>query len=525
MSKRIAIVLLVAALALLLVPAAAFANFGIHGGYVADTDACAGCHRAHTATSMISWYGGGTTPKGNALLVGPPTDQLYIFCYVCHSEGAPGASTDVESGTFDASVPGQVTESQINGSLNGGGFSTYHGGNPVTSVHAYDGSSWVAWGEGDGSDGLTTQIKMDCGSCHDPHGSSNYRILRDYVNGHDVGGYLGNYASDPDPDPVPWVVSNEVGFPAAGSTDPLLGGPAPTWGFRLHRQYTSYVPNYTTARYARGINPVTDVFDNAKGMSGWCTACHENYMAAVSVTPKTNGDGAVTNINTDADWTANRNAVVVAIVQQPVGAADTIIYVDDTSNFPASGYIQIGTEVIQYTGKTSTSFTGCVRGVNNTPASAHSIGDAVYVAYDAGDGLGHVARHRHPMNRPMSAFLGPRALTYDPFVFAANYPGGVTFVDLPLDHDPTTESGPYSSGAQTYDDDDWIECLTCHRAHGTDAVMTGYANAGWGQALFPGGFGQWNVPDPNVQTGVEPAHDSALLRADNRGVCERCHNK
>lgn len=525
MSKRIAVVLLVAALALLLVPVAAFANFGIHGGYVADTDACAGCHRAHTATSMISWYGGGTTPKGNALLVGPPTDQLYIFCYVCHSEGAPGASTDVESGTFDASVPGQVTESQINGSLNGGGFSTYHGGNPVTSVHAYDGSSWVAWGEGDGSDGLTTQIKMDCGSCHDPHGSSNYRILRDYVNGHDVGGYLGNFASDPDPDPVPWVVSNEVGFPAAGSTDPLLGTPAPTWGFRLHRQYTSYIPNYTTARYARGINPVTDVFDNAKGMSGWCTACHENYMAAVSVTPKTDGDGAVTNINTDADWTANRNAVVVAIVQQPVGAADTTIYVDDTSNFPASGYIQIGSEVIQYTSKTGTAFTGCVRGVNNTPASAHSIGDAVYVAYDAGDGLGHVARHRHPMNRPMSAFLGPRALTYDPFVFAANYPGGATFVDLPLDHDPTTESGPYASGAQTYDDDDWIECLTCHRAHGTDAVMTGYANAGWGQALFPGGFGQWNVPDPNVQTGVEPAHDSALLRADNRGVCERCHNK
>lgn len=524
MSKKIYLVLIASVILLVLVPVAAFANFGIHGGYVADTDACAGCHRAHTATSMISWYGGTSTPKGNALLVGPPTDQVYIFCYVCHSEGAPGASTDVESGRFDASVPGQVTESQVNGWLNGGGFSEYRG-NPVTSVHAYDGSSWIAYGEGDGENRAATQIKMDCDSCHDPHGSSNYRILKDYVNGHDVGGYIGNFASDPDPDPVPWVVSNEQGFPANGDRDPLLGTPAPTWGFRLHRQYSNYKPNYTTARYARGINPVTDLFDNAKGMSGWCTACHENYMAAVSVTPKTNGDGSITNINTDADWTANRNAVVVAIVQQPVGPSDTTIYVDDTSNFPNSGYIQIGTEVIRYTGKTATSFTGCTRGYNNTIPQSHNVGDAVYVAYDAGDGLGYVARHRHPINKPMSAFLGPRALTYDPFVFAANYPGGTTFVDLPLAHDPTQESGPYASGSQTYDEDDWIECLTCHRAHGTDAQMTGYANAGLSSQAFPGGWGNWLVPNPSIQTGVEPARSSALLRADNRGVCERCHNK
>lgn len=524
MSKKAILIFLAAALLLAVVPAAAFANFGIHGGYVADTDACAGCHRAHTATSMIAWYGGGSTPMGNALLVGPPTDQLYIFCYVCHSDGAPGASTNVESGIFDASVPGQVTESEVNGWLNGGGFSEYMG-NPVTSVHAYDGSSWIAYGEGAGANAATTQIKMDCGSCHDPHGSSNYRILRDYVNGHDVGGYLGDFASDPDPDPVPWVVSNEYGYPANGSIDPLLGTPAPTWGFRLHRQYPDYMPNYTTARYARGINPVTDVFDNSKGMSGWCTACHENYMAKVSVTPKTTGDGAVVDINSDADWTANRNAVVVAIVSQAVSSTDTTIVVDDTTNFPDSGYIQIGTEVIQYSGKTATSFTGCVRGVNNTMAQDHNVGDAVYVAYDAGDGLGFVARHRHPINRPMSAFLGPRALTYDPFVFAANYPGGTTFVDLPLDHDPTVESGLYASGSQTYDEDDWIECLTCHRAHGTDAQMTGYANAGLSLQTFPNGWGNWLVPDPNVQTGVEPAHSSALLRADNRGVCERCHNK
>lgn len=41
-----------------------------------------------------------------------------------------------------------------------------------------------------------------------------------------------------------------------------------------------------------------------------------------------------------------------------------------------------------------------------------------------------------------------------------------------------------------------------------------------------------NVADPandlRVNTGsggVPPTHDSALLKLDNRGVCETCHNK
>lgn len=513
--------LLIAVLVLSMIPAVAFANFGIHGGYVADTDACAGCHRAHTATSRITWDQSGTA---NALLVGPPTDQLYIFCYVCHSNGAPGAATDVETGIFDSPSPGGSTESELNGNLNGGGFSEYKG-NLVTSVHYYDGSSWVAWGEGFFE--ASTQIKMDCGSCHDPHGSSNYRILKDFVNGHDVGGYLGDFANDPDPDPVPWVISNEDGYPLVGGDDPLLPDPNPTDGFRLHRQYTSYLPNYTTARYSRGRNPVSGAWMQGHGMSGWCTACHENYMAKVSVTPVTTGDGQITNINTDVDWTANRNLAVVALVTTDVGVADTVINVDDTSDFPTSGFIQIGSEVINYTGKTATSFTGCTRGVNNNPIGErnHVTGDVVYVAYDAGDGAGRIARHRHPMNVPMTNFLGDRTLTYDPFVFAANYPGGTTFVDLPLAHNPNTENGPYISGAQTYDASDWLECLTCHRAHGTDAQMSGYANAGFSVQPFPGGWGNFLVPDYSNQSGVPPALDSALLRADNRGVCERCHNK
>ena len=46
-------------------------------------------------------------------------------------------------------------------------------------------------------------------------------------------------------------------------------------------------------------------------------------------------------------------------------AIATTINVADTSLFPASGTILIDSEVITYSGKTATSFTGCVRGVQN----------------------------------------------------------------------------------------------------------------------------------------------------------------
>ena len=49
----------------------------------------------------------------------------------------------------------------------------------------------------------------------------------------------------------------------------------------------------------------------------------------------------------------------------------TTITVVSTSAFPASGIIDIDTELITYTGKTPTTFTGCVRGANGTTAASH----------------------------------------------------------------------------------------------------------------------------------------------------------
>ncbi len=56
---------------------------------------------------------------------------------------------------------------------------------------------------------------------------------------------------------------------------------------------------------------------------------------------------------------------------------DTTITVDSTSKFTSTGKITINSEIISYTGKTSTTFTGCTRGVNGTTATSHLDNDTV----------------------------------------------------------------------------------------------------------------------------------------------------
>ena len=55
----------------------------------------------------------------------------------------------------------------------------------------------------------------------------------------------------------------------------------------------------------------------------------------------------------------------------------TPIQVASTALFQSSGHLLIGTELVAYTGKTATTFTGITRGVYGTTNVAHNIGDAV----------------------------------------------------------------------------------------------------------------------------------------------------
>ena len=123
--------------------------------------------------------------------------------------------------------------------------------------------------------------------------------------------------------------------------------------------------------------------------------------------------------------------------------------------------------------------------------------------YDAADGGGLALRHKHPINVPLDSYNAADKASMI-----------ITDQVLPLAHDfPATGDG---SGSVSNQKTDWVECLTCHRAHGTAAIMTGFATADGSRNVL----GTDGLPH-----NVFPASDSALLRLNNRGVCQSCHNK
>lgn len=417
MKKAIYVLVLATALALAFA-SPAFANFGPHGGYSLDTDACAGCHRAHTSFSELTWTNGAAS--GSALLVSSAT-TMQEFCYACHGDGAPGASTNVEAGVFDAGPSGSAgvplggatmyqTNSAFGQQLNGGGFASLNG-SPVTSMHNLESGAATdpMWGAGNTA---PAGVNLTCTNCHDPHGSSNYRLLKDVVNGHQVGGY-------DDGDPLPFVFSAEEGYPAGGWLKHEPGA----------AQMVNYRPNYTTAEY-QWAQADTYSSGEFRSMSTWCSACHERYN----------------DKRDDTAWA-------------------------------------FGSEM---------------------PGAFYDYGDGEEAANN-GALLGARARHRHPTD--ISAFGS--GLVMDTVVSDV----------LPLEKRPgaTEPRGEWTR-------QDYIGCLTCHRAHGSDAEMTGWANA---QLVnTPSAATSWSVePKLGEPAGVNPNFTSALLRADNRGVCERCHNK
>jgi len=152
----------------------AFANGGPHGGYAPTTDGCAGCHRAHTA-------------PGPNLLVDTST---YDLCMSCHGSIGAGANTNVDDGYYLSSRDDSggdydhgAIETPDNAPLLGGGFVNYQLV-PVTSNHNPTEVELAAWGNGVARGSLADLAEpLGCASCHDPHGSPNYRILNEVING------------------------------------------------------------------------------------------------------------------------------------------------------------------------------------------------------------------------------------------------------------------------------------------------------------------------------------------------------
>jgi predicted CXXCH cytochrome family protein len=260
--------------------AVAQANGGPHGGYSADTDKCAGCHRAHTAI-------------GSELLV---AEDQYALCTSCHD--GTGATTNVFAGVLEGTGK----------RLNGGGFETmpmlgYPGDaagtvvEAVTSTHTVEGLGdsdgvGTAWGSlGPGGEGPGVSGTLECSSCHNPHGSTNYRILTDADNGHGA--------------PTSWLGDTYLGEwqnEQVLETDNLIAAGG--------------IDKYATGNYA----------NYTEGMDFFCTNCHTEYLVPSSHAGEYPGQASVGSDPYDA---GDGNGAVAryrhAVVRSASGSADGLL--------------------------------------------------------------------------------------------------------------------------------------------------------------------------------------------------------
>ena len=401
---------------------------GLYSG--TTTDFCAGCHRAHSAASA------------NLLLKEQPG-----LCYTCHGAGGSGAQTDVQDGTFySLASTTHVAGVTASGALRGGGFAyalvqtgsftgSLFGGATIgtqgptvtTSHHSVDESAQVAWGNGayTGSVNYGTTVDLACGSCHDPHGNHQYRILSPGPGGSGIASF-----------------SFQAGFANGG---------------RVFINDAS-TKTYTTTNYAN--------------IDAGNTSSVNNITTPVTVPATTPTPGE--------NWFGGPND------------GSQVAYNSTTKNWYGR-YTEVSSQWCA-TCHTRYNALGGAAGVNS--------GDAVYTFQHA------IYRLLNPAaagNVPgVNGWLTPAVYnTATPPVQI----GGLGTVDL-----TGTSHGP--------------KCLTCHMSHGTDASMTSVITSQFAPGVNYNASGATQVLGPVDAGGhTNVALGSTLLRLDNRGVCEACHNK
>jgi len=252
---------------------------------------CASCHRAHTAKAEF------------LLKAAQPA-----LCYTCHS-GA-GASTNVKDGV----------NAYTNAALRGGGFENAkidgagasktmgtvegaHGlpiaseGVPalpasaaVTSKHQIDGTTTgTIWGNGAISatvDPGKAGVTLECGSCHDPHGNGNYRILKPIPV--DAGTLTQTVISPATTSATGVVTPAELSAPATGVKIPDATA----------KVYTT--TNYwdVTDRNVPNVAGVallpTETDGYITNIAQWCATCHTRYLAGSGSYQINSGDAVFT---------------------------------------------------------------------------------------------------------------------------------------------------------------------------------------------------------------------------------------
>ena len=232
-----------------------------HASFTGHPDACAACHRVHTATA------------GN--LIKDPTGTS--LCYSCHWGGL-GADTDVKNGQYVSTGENENTWGDPSMPLLGGGFAQVNGTSTTTSHHVMD-TPMIPPGVNDYQD-PGAAITLKCMSCHSAHPDkgypNQYRLLRVWPNG----------IAKNDPREVKW------NGPWDDASQTTKDNPA--------RDYRAYTDKDWNADL-----PGTQVYtmNYGDGMSQWCVSCHTKYLTSKDSSPYDAGDayGALVRYRHHAD--------------------------------------------------------------------------------------------------------------------------------------------------------------------------------------------------------------------------------
>jgi predicted CXXCH cytochrome family protein len=280
--KRSILAMIILLVLVLTTAGSALASGGPHEDYFLEDNNCAACHRANTTIGTTSLIAADVT----------------TLCLSCHGAGL-GANTNVADGIYLSTRDDAAANKNIGAAntpdgapLLGGGFNSYNG-LPVTSAHGP-----TAGPLAHGNDGVRGQLatlidgSVTCISCHDPHNSDNYRLLRETINGHPVSVAQVDEGAQKDYDSEQWGAGTSslcaachgayhVSTASSGSDVTLL---AP--GGYTHRVDMPY-------NYGNNVNPETEGFagyhlplaQSGTGDQVVCMTCHLPHGTSVQMAP------------------------------------------------------------------------------------------------------------------------------------------------------------------------------------------------------------------------------------------------
>jgi predicted CXXCH cytochrome family protein len=264
---------------------------------------CASCHRAHTAKAV------------NLL-----KDSQPALCYTCH--GGSASSIDVVDGVnnedggalrgggFEYALINGATATKTMGQIPADGSRQPHSATApvgtteaiVTSRHQIDGTtSGTIWGNGAISSTVNpgkAGVTLECGSCHDPHGNGNYRILKPIPNDAATTAVAAKAA-------VPAVLAADgitvitPAVPAVAAVAAVVVAPVniPDAITKVYTTKDYWLVGDPTVPLVKGstILPAAGTPDGyIANVSAWCTTCHTRYLAPSGSYKVNSGDAVFT---------------------------------------------------------------------------------------------------------------------------------------------------------------------------------------------------------------------------------------